>query len=226
MFNFLKSIWRDPVWSKVIAAGIFAALAVLFRHILTSCIPFWALLVALVVIVLLVPYWWLAIRKKKPELHLAWHGSAGWGTGGLLQKDGGMERVLRIQGPALISSSHLEEPTVVTGIELKDAEYAGPYFQMLEVKPGETIGRTLLLNFRGVKPAKGEAFKASLTLVDIKGRRYPLSPMMLRAFPGEDVPPTEPPKPRPVIHTAWRLNSWCWAQAGSEKLIRIVLGTR
>jgi len=137
MFDFIKKFWRDPVWSKVIATGIIAAFAVFaasFTHILTSCVPFWALLVTLVIIVLLVPYWWRAIRKKKPELYVAWHGSAGWGIGGLLQKDG-MEHVLRIQGPVVISSSHLEEPVIVTGIELKDAEYAGPYFHMFKVKP-------------------------------------------------------------------------------------------
>ena len=46
---------------------------------------------------------------------------------------------------------------------------------------------------------------------------------MLRAFPGEDAPPTEPTKPKPVVNTAWRIRSWCWAQVGSEKVVRIVL---
>ncbi len=155
-----------------------------YQYILTSYTPFWALLVTLVIIVLLVPYWWRAIRKKKPELYVAWHESAGWGIGGLLQKDG-MEEVLRIQGPVVISSSHLEEPVIVTGIELKDAEYAGPYFQMFEVKPGETTRHGLMFNFRGVKPTNGKAFKVNLTLVDIKGKRYPLKPAMLRAFPAK-----------------------------------------
>ena len=66
-----------------------------YQYILTSYTPFWLLLVTLIIIFLLVPYWWRVIRKKKPELYMAWHGSAGWGTGGILQKDGGMERVLR-----------------------------------------------------------------------------------------------------------------------------------
>jgi len=226
MFEFIKRIWHDPVWSKVIAAGIIgiiATLAAFFTHILTACIPFWTLLVTLVILLLLLPYWWRAIRKKNPELHLAWHGSAGWGIGGILQKDGGMERVLRIQGPVLISSSHLEEPVFVTGIDLMDAEYAGPYFQTFEVKPGETISRSLLLNFRGVTPSKGKAFNANLTLLDIKGKRYPLKSAMLRAFPGADVPPLEPSEPKPLINAAWRINSWCWAQVGSEKVVRIVL---
>lgn len=193
-----------------------------YKYILTSYTPFWLLLVTLIIIFLLVPYWWRAMRKKKPELYVAWHGSAGWGTGGILQKDGGMERVLRIQGQVVISSSFLEEPVIVTAIDLKNAEYAGPYFQMFEVKPGERFATTLMLNFRGVKPATGKAFKVNLTLIDIKGKRYPLKPALLRAFPGEDVPPTEPPKPKPVINTAWRINSWCWAQVGSEKVVRIV----
>jgi len=234
MFGYIKKIWMDPVWSKVIAAGIitiFATLAALFTHILTAAffirvltapVPFWGLLAALVINILLLPYWWRAIRKRKPELHVAWHGSAGWGTGGILQKDGGMERVLRIQGATVITSSFLEEPVFVIGIDLKDAEYAGPNFQMFEVKPGATIHQTLILNFHGVKPAKGKAFKANLTLIDIKGKRYSLKPALLRMFPGEDVPPTEPPKPKPVINTAWRFNSWCWAQVGSEKVVRIV----
>jgi len=192
-----------------------------YQYILTSHTPFWAFLVALVIIVLLVPYWWRGIRKKRAELYVAWHDSAGWGIGGLLQKDG-MEPVLRIQGPALISSSFLEEAAFITGINLKDAEYAGPYFQMFEVKPGETIRHHLMLNFRGVTPAKGKPFKVNLTLVDIRGKQYPLKPAMLRAFPGEEVLPTEPPKAKPVINTAWRFNSWCWAQVGSEKVIRIV----
>jgi hypothetical protein len=49
MFDFIKKIWRDPVWSKVIATGIvaiFAAFAALSTHVLTSCIPFWAVLLS------------------------------------------------------------------------------------------------------------------------------------------------------------------------------------
>jgi hypothetical protein len=234
MFGYIKKIWTDPVWSKVIATGIiaiFVTFAALFTHILTAAffmrvltepVPFWGLLAALGILLLLLPYWWRTIGKKKSELHVAWHGSAGWGTGGILQKDGGMERVLRIQGQTVITSSFLEEPVFITGIDLKDAEYAGPNFQMFEVKPGTMIRQSLLLNFRGVKPTKGEAFKANLTFVDIKGKRYPLKPALLRAFPGEDLPQTEPPKPKPIINTAWRFNSWCWAQVGSEKVVRIV----
>jgi hypothetical protein len=93
---------------------------------------------------------------------------------------------------------------------------------MFEVKPGETTRHGLMFNFRGVRPANGKAFKVNLTLLDIKGNRYPLKPAMLRAFPGQDIPPTEPPKPKPVINTAWRFTSWCWAQVGSEKVVRIV----
>jgi hypothetical protein len=235
MFDFIKKIWHDPVWSKVISAGIIAllaalaalfkyvlAFAVLFARVLTSCVPCWTLLVTLVLITLLLPYWWRAIRKKKPAIYLAWHDSSGWGIGGLLQKDGGMERVLRLQGQVFISSSNMEESIFVTRVELKGGEYSGPNFQMFEVIPGKTIQQTLLLNFRGVKPEKEKVFKANLTLVDIKGKRYPLKPAMLRAFPGLDVPSTEPPKPKPVINAAWRFNSWCWAQVGSEKVVRIV----
>jgi hypothetical protein len=137
-----------------------------------------------------------------------------------------MERVLRIQGPVVISSSSLEEPMFVTGIDLKNYEYAGPYFQMFEVKPGDRLAITLSLNFRGIKPEKGKSFEANLTLVDIKGKRYRLKPAMLRAFPGEGLPPIEPPKPKPVVHTAWRLNEWCWAQVGIEKVVRAVLEGR
>jgi len=175
MFDFVKKIWHDPVWSKVIASIIFALFVALFRHSLSSCIP---------------SYWWRAIRKKKPELHFVWHGSAGWEIGHLLQKHGGMERVLRIQGPVLVSSSNLEEPIIVTGIKLKSAEYVSPNFQMFEVKRGNTIYMTLLLNFRGVEPKTGVAFKANLTLIDIKGNRYPLKPAMLRAFHGEEISTT------------------------------------
>lgn len=234
MLDLFKKIWRDPVLSKVIATGIVAIFVTvgalithlvtvaLITHLLTSCVPLWSLLVMLVVVLLLMPYWWSAIHKKKPEIYMAWHGSAGWGIGGLLNREG-MEQVLRIQGPVLISSSHLEEAVIVTGIELRSAQYAGPNFQMFEVRPGETIHLTLMLNFRGEKPAPGKAFKANLTLVDIKGKRYPLKPAMLRAFPGLDVPPIEPPKPKPVINTAWRVNSWCWAEVGGEKVVRLVL---
>jgi hypothetical protein len=234
MLGNIKKIWIDPVWSKVIATGIiaiFVAFAALFTHTLTAAffirlltarVPFWGLLATLVILIFLLPYWWRAIRTKKPALHVAWHGSAGWGTGGILQKGGEMERVLRIQGPTVITSSFLEEPVFVTGIDLKDAAYAGPNFQMFEVKPGAMISRSLLLNFRGFKPAKGKPFWANLTLVDIKGKRYPLTPALLRAFPGEEVPPAEPTKPKPVVNSAWRFNSWCWALVGSEKVVRIV----
>ena len=190
MFDFVKKIWHDPVWSKVIASIIFALFVALFRHSLSSCIPFWALLITFFFVALLLPYWWRAIRKKKPELHLVWHGSAGWEIRHLLQKHGGMERVLRIQGPVLVSSSNLEEPIIVTGIKLKSAEYVSPNFQMFEVKRGNTIYMTLLLNFRGVEPKTGVAFKANLTLIDIKGNRYPLKPAMLRAFHGEEISTT------------------------------------
>jgi hypothetical protein len=199
MLDLIKKIWHDPVWSKVIATGVIAIaagataiVAASFRQILTSRIPLWALLATLAIIALLLPYWWRAIRRKKPELHLAWHGSAGWGIGGILQKDGEMERVLRIQGLAVISSSFLEEPLVITGIDLKDAEYAGPYFLMFELKPGETIQHTFLLNFRSVTPAQGRPFTANLTLIDVKGQRYPLESATLRAFPGPQLSLKEP----------------------------------
>lgn len=225
MLDFLKRVWRDPVWSKVISVGILAAIAWLMAwpmHMLNYRIPSWPLVVPLAIIVLLVPYWWRAIRKRKPELHMAWHGSAGWGIGGLLTMQG-IEQILRIQGPVLISSSYFEEPVMITEIELRDAEYAGPNFQAFQVKPGETIPHTLMLNFRGEMPVPGKAFNAYLTFVDIKGNKYPLTPATLRAFPGLDVPPIEPKKPKPVLNTAWRIKSWCWAQVGSEKLVRIVL---
>lgn len=206
MLDFIKKIWRDPVWSKVIATGIIgtlAACAAFFKYIAAAAaslarvlslpIPLWALLAIFVVIVLLLPYWWRAIRKKKPELYVAWHGSAGWGIGGLLQRNGAKEQVLRLQGSALISSSHLTESIVICRIELEGAEYAGPNFQMFEVKPGETTHHTLMFNFRGVKPEKGKGFRANLTLVDIKGNRYPLKPALLRAFPSPEIPSKEPP---------------------------------
>lgn len=169
MLDFIKKIWRDPVGSKVIATGIIGALAAcwaIFKYnaaaaaslmrILALPIPLWALLAILAVIVLLLPYWWRTIWKKKPKLYIAWHDSAGWGIGGLLQMNGGIEQVLRLQGSALISSSHLTESIVICGIELQGAEYAGPNFQMFEVKPGETTHHTLLFNFRGVKPEGGK----------------------------------------------------------------------
>jgi len=206
MLDFIKKIWRDPVWSKVIAAGIITALAAcaaFFKYIaataawltraLSLSVPLWALLATLVVVAWLLPYWWRAIRKKKPELYLAWHGSAGWGIGGLLQRNGAMEQVLRLQGSALVSSSHLTESIVICGVELEEAEYAGPNFQVFEVKPGETTPHTLMFNFRGVKPEKGKGFRASLTLIDIKGNRYPLKPALLRAFPSPEFPSKGPP---------------------------------
>lgn len=205
MLNFVKKVWRDPVLSKVIAAGIIAILgacAAFFKYLVAAAaslarvpslaISPWALLVIFVVILFLFPYWWRSIRKKKPELYVAWHGSAGWGIGGLLQNDGTIEQVLRLQGPALISSSHLTDSIVISGIELEDAEYAGPSFQIFEVKPGETTHHTLMLNFRGIKPEKGKEFRANLTLIDIKGNRYSLKPALLRAFPDPGVPPKEP----------------------------------
>jgi len=194
MFESIKKVWRDPVWSKVIAAGIItsiAAFAALFTHLLTTPVPFWALLSALVVITLLAPHWWRAINKKKPQLYLAWHGSAGWGIGGVLQQDG-MERVLRLQGPVVISSSLLTEPIFITAMELENAEYVGPHFQMFELRPGEMIGQTLMLNFRGALPREGDPLKVNLTLVDIKGERYPLKTAILRAFPGPQLQPKEP----------------------------------
>jgi hypothetical protein len=49
------------------------------------------------------------------------------------------------------------------------------------------------------------------------------APSMERAFPGLDVPPLEPPSPKPVINTSWGIRSWCWAQVGSERPVRLVL---
>lgn len=189
-----------------------------YQHLLTSPAPFWIFLIALLIIGLLLPYWWRTVRNKKPELHMAWHGSAGWGIGGILQKDGSMESVLRIQGPTVISSSHLEEPVIVTGIELHHAEYAGPNSQMFEVKPSETLPQHLLLNFRGVTPEQGKAFKAALTLVDIRGKRYPLLPVILRAFPDQNPPSAQPPNPTAVLHASWRADSdWGWATPHPER---------
>ncbi len=189
-----------------------------YQHLLNSPTKFWIFLIALLIIGLLLPYWWRTVRSKKPALHLAWHGSAGWGIGGILQKDGSMESVLRIQGPTVISSSHLEEPLIVTGIELRHAEYAGPNFQMFELKPRETLPQDLLLNFRGVTPEPGKAFEVALTLLDIRGTRYPLLPALLRAFPGQNPPSTQPSNPTPVLHASWRADSdWGWATPHPER---------
>ena len=194
MFDSIKKLWRDPVGSKVIAAGIIAAIATsaaALAHILNVPVPFWILLAALIVILLLAPYWWKATQTKKPELYLAWHGSAGWGIGGHSQMDG-MERVLRLQGPVVISSSGLTEPIIITAAELEGAEYVGPHFQIFELRPSETIRQTLMLNFRGVLPEQGVALRVNLTLVDIQGNRYPLKANTLRAFPGPQLPPEKP----------------------------------
>lgn len=216
MLDFIKKIWRDPVGSKVIATGIIlalTALVTLLTHALTYSVPIWSLLATFVISICALAWlhWLRTIRGRKPQLHMAWHGSAGWGIGGLLNKDG-MESVLRIQGPVVITSSHLTESVIVTGIELKGAEYAGPYFQMFEVNPGETIKQHLMLNFRGLNPAKGRALTVNLSFVDIKGDRYRLKPAALRAFPGLDNPARESPSPQesrtspPSPHPAFPLD--------------------
>jgi hypothetical protein len=199
MTELIKKIWRDPVWSKVISVAILAlcgALLAALRHLsimhfLTLCVPCWALLIALIVAVLLVPYWWREVRKKKPEIYVAWHDSAGWGIGGIWN-DSGMEQVLRLQGQVVISSSHLRESVTINRVELRGAEYAGPYFQMFQVAPGDTTTHTLSYNFRGFIPERGKAFDANLTFIDIKGSRYPLKPTTLRAFPGPTLFPEVP----------------------------------
>lgn len=211
MLDFIKKIWRDPVGSTVIAAGIIAAstaLATLLAHVLTYSVPIWLLLLMFVISICALAglYWWRAIRGRKPQLHMAWHGSAGWGIGGLLNKDG-MEHVLRIQGPVVITSSHLTESIIVTGIVLKDAEYAGPYFQMFKVNPGETIEKHLMLNFRGLNPVKGRPLNVDLSFVDIKGQRYRLNAAALRAFPGQDNPAKESPAPHESTATLKSLPS-------------------
>jgi hypothetical protein len=189
-----------------------------YEHVLTSPVPFWILLLAFIIIVLLLPHWWLTLRRSEPELHVAWHGSAGWGISGILQKDGSIESVLRIQGSAIISSSHLKEPVIATGIELDRAEYAGPNFRAFEIRPGETLSETLLLNFRGVLPEPGKAFTANLTVLDIKGARYRLLPVLLRAFPGHAAPTVEPPTSTPLLHASWRADSaWGWASSHPEE---------
>lgn len=183
-----------------------------YEGLLTSHTPFWALLISLFIIGLLVPYWWRAIRSKNPALHLVWSGAAGWGTGGIMQQNSKMEPVFCIQGPAIITSSHLKESVTITGVQLKGAEYAGPNFQTLTIKPRRTLRRNLVLMFRGVTPAAGKAFKAELTLIDIKGTQYKLQPATLRAFPGQMLPSVQPSEPGPLLHASWRADSdWGWA---------------
>lgn len=121
--------------------------------ILTAGVPFWALLIAVVVCVLLFSSWLRTLRNR-PELHIAWHGSAGWGWGGMLSPSG-MESVLRIQGPVTVSSDNLPEMVTLTAVHLRGAEFAG-YFPDFVVKPGATFKHTMHMNFRGPKPESGK----------------------------------------------------------------------
>jgi hypothetical protein len=68
-------IWHDPVWSKVIAAGILAAIAWTGTHfnwwsfflafLSASTLPNWAVIVLLVLLVLLAIRFILSVKSRK-----------------------------------------------------------------------------------------------------------------------------------------------------------------
>ncbi len=70
MYGFIGKIWKDPVWSKVIAAGVLGAIAFIYEAItkkslfgwVTNLIPVWWLL--LIIFIILVFVWirnrWIA----------------------------------------------------------------------------------------------------------------------------------------------------------------------
>jgi hypothetical protein len=103
---------------------------------------------------------------------------------------GGMESVLRIQGPVTVSSDNLPEIVTLTAIHLRGAEFTG-YFPGFVVEPGAAFKHTMHMNFRGLKPESGKPLTVQLTFEDNKGRRYPTRKVKLRAFPGPQMPPPE-----------------------------------
>jgi hypothetical protein len=147
---------------------------------LTTGIPLWLPLLLLLAIVALVPSW-LRMLRNRPVLHISWHGSAGWGRGGLLGP-GGMETVLRIQGEALIALDNLNETVILTAVHLRGAEFVGN-FHTFQIEPGVTFNHTMFMNFRGLKPKSDTPLTVRLTFEDNKGRRYPTKKATLRAFP-------------------------------------------
>ncbi len=128
-------------------------------------------------------------KISEPELHLAWHGTAGWGWGGHLQPSG-MESVLRIQGDAIVSTDDLKEMIIITKAHLKGAEYVGN-FGSFAIRPGTTFHQSIMLNFRGVRPESGKPLTVKLTFEDNKGRLYETRETTFRAFPGPQMPPPE-----------------------------------
>jgi hypothetical protein len=106
-------------------------------------------------------------KISEPELHLAWHGTAGWG-----------------------STDDLKEMIIITKAHLKGAEYVGN-FGSFAIRPGTTFHQSIMLNFRGVRPESGKPLTVKLTFEDNKGRLYETRETTFRAFPGPQMPPPE-----------------------------------
>jgi hypothetical protein len=106
--------------------------------VLKAGVPFWILLVAILVCVLLFPSWYRSVRQKKPKLFMAWQGTSGWGWGGILQPTGKMEDVLAIHGDVLITTENLYGMVTLVDVQLRGAKRANNFGHIV-VKPGATF---------------------------------------------------------------------------------------
>lgn len=81
MMNFLLKIWKDPVWSKVIATGLLLILGGLYAWInqinliplimslliYEVVIPNWLLLIAVPILISIIPLYKLLIKDSEPK---------------------------------------------------------------------------------------------------------------------------------------------------------------
>lgn len=102
-----------------------------------------------------------------PKLHISWRGNSGWCW--VRHGDG---QALRISGDGLILLENMEERVIVTGVLVEGAEFVG-IFDNFALNPGEPTFRGMNLDFKGINPADREPIKVKLTLVDLRGKRYP-----------------------------------------------------
>lgn len=222
MLDLIRRIWRDPVWSKVIAAGIIAAFVFAFGHRQVSAlaVALWGLLS------LSVPLWLavcvcaatttggvLLVRRRlksaatlqvirKTESNYWWH-LGGYADRPAMQIVGSATATNTSNVPILIPRVELRYGSAgwkqISGMVLVAKEWMENFYGIYEIPPGES--RDVTFNFWLLTPVRNpvEDFKAhSIVLIDQFGSTHALKRVVFHAR-AKDVRP-QPIQPEESVY--------------------------
>jgi len=222
MLDLIKRIWRDPVWSRVIAAGIVAAFVFAFGHRQVSALAvvLWGLLSVSVPL-------WMALcgcaaitaggvlldrRRLKSAATLQvirkTEGNYWWHLGGYAERPamqivGSAIATNTSNAPILIPRVELHYGSIgskqISGMVMVAKEWMENFYGIYEIPPGES--RDVTFDFWLLPPVRKptEDFKAhSVVLIDQFGNNHALKRVVFHAR-AKDVRP-QPTQPEESVY--------------------------